>query len=328
LPSATQRWSSAQFHPSGTVLATCGADGVVRVWGLDTGTPRYSLEGVHVTTGQAISFSPDGRIMAVTRPDQTVQVRDMGTGDVLATLPSLGSEVLAARISPDGRIIATTHRGDTVALWTETGERLGSLACGFPPWTVDFRPDGKKLAVGGWSYHFQIWDLETLQLEARLGKTKSVIWGVAYRPSDTNILATCSGDGSVMLWDLSARRNVMTLEPFGGSDALSVCFTPDGKTLVAAGFDGSLCVWDLEYHDRHIAGNLDYQIRRLRGGLDDRIQAGSLRAWAKNVLRRSWPRIGPHALKDSEGSEDLLLSAGIDPNTVAAWGRATLAVGD
>jgi len=66
--------------------------------------------------------------MAVTRADRTVQVREVWTGDVLATVPSLGSEALAARISPDGRMIATTHRGDTVAIWTETGERLGTLA--------------------------------------------------------------------------------------------------------------------------------------------------------------------------------------------------------
>ena len=322
LPSATWRWSSAHFHPSGKMLATCGADGVVRVWDLDTGTPMYSFEGVHVTTGQSLSFSPDGQIMAVTRPDQTVQVRDVGTGDVLATLPSLGSEALAARISPDGRIIATTHRGDKVALWTETGERLGTLACGIPPWTVDFRPDGQKLAVGAWSHHIQIWDLEARKLEARLGESKSVVWGVAYRPSDTNILATCSGDGGVKLWDLSERRNVLTLEPFGGADALSVSFTPDGKTLVAAGFDGSLCVWDLEYYDRHIAGNLEYQIDRLRDDLGDSIQTERLRAWAKDVLRRPWPRIGPHARIDA----DLPGSAapqGIDPDVIATWGRVT-----
>ena len=320
LPSPTWRWSSAHFHPSGKIIATCGANGVVRLWNLETGTPMYSFEGVHVTTAQALSFSPDGQTMAVTRPDQTVQVRGARTGDVLATLPSLGSEALAARISPDGRMIATTHRGDKVALWTETGERLGTLACDFTPWTVCFRPDGRKLAVGGWSHHVQIWDLEARQLEARLGESKSVDWGVAYRPSDTNILATCSGDGSVALWDISERRNVLTLEPFGGADALSVSFTPDGKTLVSAGFDGSLCVWDLEYYDRHIAGNLEYQIARHRDELGDSIQVEPLRAWAKEVLRRPWPRIGPHAQPVRGRPTPDTGAPGVEPDVIAAWG--------
>ena len=214
---------------------------------------------------------------------------------MLATLPSVGSEVLAVRFSPDGQLIATTHRDDTAALWTVTGQRVGTLACGIPPWMVDFRPDGRKLAIGDWGHRIQIWDLESHKLEANLGESMSVVWGVAYRPSDTNILASCSGDGSVMLWDLSERRNVLTLEPFGGADALSVSFTPDGKTLVAAGYDGSLCVWDLEYYDRHIAGNLEYQIARLRDELGDGIQTELLRSWAEEVRRRAWPRIGPHA---------------------------------
>jgi len=322
LPGKTWRWSSAHFHPSGKMLATCGADGVVRFWDLSTGACVNTIDGVHVTTGQPLSFSPDGRTMAVTRPNETVEVREVETGKVLATLLSVGSEVLGARFDPRGRIIAITHRGASVTLCTPSGEQLCALDIGVAPWTVDFRPDGRKLAVGCWGRQFQIWDLETRTLEERIGEEEMVTWGVAYMPTDTNILATCSGDGSVRLWDLSEKRNVLTLEPFGGSDALSVSFTPDGKTLVAAGFDGSLCVWDLEYYDHHIAGNLEHQIGRFHDELGDRAQTEYLRAWAEDVLRRPWPRIGPHARIDA----DLPGSAapqGIDPAVIATWGRVT-----
>jgi WD40 repeat protein len=57
-----------------------------------------------------------------------------------------------------------------------------------------------------------------------------------------------------------------------GAPSLSVSFTPDGKTLVAAGYSGSPCVWDLEYYDRHIAGNLEYQIGRFCEELGESIQ--------------------------------------------------------
>ena len=60
------------FYPSGEMFATCGADGVVQLWDLSKGSPLYSIDGVHVTTGQALSFNPDGGTMAVTRHDQTV----------------------------------------------------------------------------------------------------------------------------------------------------------------------------------------------------------------------------------------------------------------
>ncbi len=118
---------------------------------------------------------------------------------------------------------------------------------------------------------------------------------------------------------------MLTLDAFGGSDALSVSFTPDGKTLVASGFDGSLCVWDLEYYDRHIAGNLEYQMERLGDELGDSIQTDHLRAWAKEVLNRPSPRIGQHAPKRADVTTAKPPQSGVDPNLVATWGRATLA---
>lgn len=328
VPSATGRWSSAHFHPSGQTLATCGADGVVRLWDLNSGTSVNIVDGVHVTTGQSLSFSPDGRTMAVARPNQTVQVHDIETGDALATLPSMGSEVLGVRFGPHGRLIAVTHRGNSVALCTPTGEQLGTLDTELTPWTVDFRPDGRKLAVGCWGRQSEVWDLQSFTLDTRIGDAKMVAWGAAYRPTDPNLLATCSGDGGVRLWDLGEQRNVLTLDPFGGADALSVSFSPDGKTLVAAGFDGSLCVWDLEYYDRHIAGNLEYHIDRLSDELGDSIRANSVRAWADDVLQRPWPRIGPRATRAADQPTSMISDAGADPNVIAAWGRATLSPSD
>ena len=324
LPSPTGRWTSARFHPSGELLATCGADGVARLWDLHDGSLRSTIEGIHVATGQSLDFSPDGLRVAVTRPDKTIQIRALDTGRVLMTLPSLGSEALSVRFSPNGLVIASGHRDNEVALWSATGERLGILDTGTTPWSFGFRQDGRKLAVGCWGPQFQIWDLESRTLEARIGEAKKVVWGAAYMPMDTDFLATCCADGSVRLWDLNRQRNVLTLEPFGGSDSLSVSFTPDGKTLVAAGFDGSLCVWDLEYYDRHIAGNLEYQIDRFRDELGGRIQTESLRAWAENVRRRPWPRIGPHAADRAVSSEAVAGPHGVDPETVAAWGRTSL----
>ncbi len=323
LPSATWRWSSARFHPAGTTLATCGADGVVQFWDLNTGARRYAIDGVHVTTEQALAFSPDGRIMAVTRPDETVQILDSTNGEVLRTLPSLGTETLAVCFSPDGEFIATTHRGAQVALWTKDGTQVCTMDTVVTPWTVEFRPDGRRLAIGCWGREFQTWDVESCTIDVRVGDAKTVTWGVSYMPTNTNILATCSGDGSVRLWNLSEQRNVLTLDAFGGSDALSVPFTPDGKTLVASGFDGSLCAWDFEYYDRHIAGNLEYQLEQLREELGSDIRTDDLRAWAAEVRNRTWPRIGPHAQPAANYGSSPASARSIDPAVIAAWGKYT-----
>lgn len=199
------------------------------------------------------------------------------------------------------------------------------------PWTAAFSPDGKKLAVACWAREIQIWDLTTSTLDLRLEASKAAIWEVAYMPGHPNILASCSADGYVQLWDLTARRNLLTLDPFRGFDALSVAFTPDGRTLVAAGRDGSLCVWDFEYFERHMAGQARFHMDLLRPELGDTIQTDYVTTWVDEVLQRPWPRIGPHAQHPAESLDAATAIPGVDPETIAAWGsrseRASSAAG-
>jgi hypothetical protein len=152
---------------------------------------------------------------------------------------------------------------------------------------------------------------------------KSVVWEVSFMPGRPDILASCGADGAVRLWDLPEQRNLLTLEPFGGLDASSVSFTPDGKTLVVTGKDGSLCVWDLEYFDRHMAGSLRHQMELLRPELGDAIQEEYLTTWADEVMSRPWPRIGPHAVPMADKPPSAADASGVDPQVIAAWSRAS-----
>jgi len=71
--------------------------------------------------------------------------------------------------------------------------------------------------------------------------------GLAFSP-DGGVLASCGGQynqpGDVSLWNVAAGRLVRSLPgpPLGQT---AVTFSPDGRTLVAAGQDRSLRVWDV-----------------------------------------------------------------------------------
>jgi WD40 repeat protein len=318
----SQRRVRCHFHPAGNILATC-SPGVIEFWDLDTGAIMNTLNGHHAATTHSMSFSPDGNTFASTRREGTIQIREVPSGDTITTIRAHGDEALSVRFSPDGKTLAATYRQGMIRWYSAQGDLLAEFETVFTPWTAAFSPDGKKLAAACWSSQIQVWDLATQSLETPLEASTAVIWDVVYMPDHPNLLAACSDEGLVQLLDLRGCRNVLTLTRFD-SAATSVSFTPDGKTLVAAGHgDMPIHVWDLEYFDRHIAGNLRHQIVRHRDELGDSMQTEPLRDWAQDVLRRPWPRIGPHAQAVDSSPAPSTGASGVDPVGIAHWGNAS-----
>jgi WD40 repeat protein len=63
---------SVSFSPDGRFLASGGADGVVRMWDIESGREVRRME--HGDWVQSVSFSPDGRFLASGGRDGVVRV--------------------------------------------------------------------------------------------------------------------------------------------------------------------------------------------------------------------------------------------------------------
>ncbi|MFF4606011.1 WD40 repeat domain-containing protein [Streptomyces sp. NPDC001339] len=74
-------------------------------------------------------------------------------------------------------------------------------------------------------------------------------YGVAFSP-DEILLATCSADGRIQLWDTRSVRGGGELQPFRdpliGHDGpvYGVAFSPEGRYLASCGADGTVRLWD------------------------------------------------------------------------------------
>jgi WD40 repeat protein len=73
--------------------------------------------------------------------------------------------------------------------------------------------------------------------------------GAAQVLGAARLLAAAGGDGTIMLWDVQARRLVDRLPSGTGNPTLGMAFSSDGRTLAVSSFrdgDGVITLWDVQ----------------------------------------------------------------------------------
>ncbi|MEA5518209.1 CHAT domain-containing protein, partial [Limnoraphis robusta] len=101
--------------------------------------------GGHVNWVRAVSFSPDGKLLATASGDNTVKLWDASTGKEIKTLTGHTNSVNGVSFSPDGKTLATASGDNTVKLWdASTGKEIKTLTGHTNSVNgVSFSPDGK-----------------------------------------------------------------------------------------------------------------------------------------------------------------------------------------
>jgi WD40 repeat protein len=140
----------------GPPVLPAGADGTVWIW--DPATKKTarelcekSAEGV-----TSLAFSPDDRLLAAGCEDGKVRLWDVGTGNVLRTIPvhDRPSHALPVAFSPDGKVLACgSYNDDRLHFWdVRTGKPLLSKpVVSGAVMTLCFSPDGGTLATADWN---------------------------------------------------------------------------------------------------------------------------------------------------------------------------------
>jgi RNA polymerase sigma factor (sigma-70 family) len=242
------------FSPDGKILASGDNSNRVVLWDRNTGNSLRELqlhdrEGI----GQALAFAPDGKTLA--SGGKKIVLWDVATGKELRRLQGQQDDVFSVAFSPDGKQIASGAGDKTIRLWdAATGKELRRLdVLEGVVLSVTFSPDGKLLASGSADKTAQVWDADTGKEIRKLQVSDKYVRSVSFSP-DGKTLAVASGEygtgtyfvmtGRVMLFDVGTGESLRQLS----GDRLafeSVTFSPDGKTVAAAGgHDAKLHLWD------------------------------------------------------------------------------------
>jgi len=219
-----------------------GADSTVKIWDLETGACRATLEG-HMDRVESVAITPDGKRILSGSNDGTIRHWSIETRKTLAVWEDHHNRVFAVSALHDGKRAFSAGNDNTLRLWDiETGRCLtaintGSLRNGTTT------PDGKLGLASLCGGNIELWDLETGECLATLTGHSDDVNSVQIAP-DGRFAVSGSVDNTVKVWDLEARTCVGTLEGHQ-HEVHSVAISPDGSLIASTGFiDHTVRLWD------------------------------------------------------------------------------------
>src|SRR5262249_38430242 len=115
-PAATSV-DSVAVSPDGSLVASAGGEGSVRLYDAKTGT---LVRALGAASGPCVGFSPDGRTLSAAgfHMDKLVGVFDVQSGKRVQALAGHTEwEAYAAALSPDGKLLASAGADKQILVW-------------------------------------------------------------------------------------------------------------------------------------------------------------------------------------------------------------------
>ncbi len=194
--------------PAGKTMAAVLNDKEVRFLEGKNYTPAKTFDG------NAVAFSNDRRLAALTGPDNRIKIIDQNDLGIANVLIGHKNAIRSIAFSPNGSMLATGSEDRTLRIWDprafkqmsviKTGDLVVSA--------LAFSVDGRFLAYAG----------------------TVVKDGTPYRFNDT----------AFHVWDFARGKEAASISGHRGA-VLSLAFSPDKKWLVSGSADKTIKVWDV-----------------------------------------------------------------------------------
>jgi len=197
--------TAVDMNPRVKEVVSASRDGTIVVWNWNQEKKAYKFSG-HTGPCLDVRFSRSGHLMASASADRTLRLWQ-----------------------PNNQL------GDSVAL---TGHS-GPVNC------LDFSPDNLRIASGADDKTVRLWTISQARLTGSLGQHdpgsqhQDRVLSVQFAPSaSSSLVASCSADRSVKLWDERSTRCVASLPPDeDGTMPRHLSFHPTGTCLAVASGD-------------------------------------------------------------------------------------------
>jgi WD40 repeat protein len=194
----------------GCRVVTPGKPDEHRVVTIDPATTRRD-KTVAVGAGDdaavlSLACSPDGKSVAVGRPDKLIKIFALADGAETASLAGHEGPVSALAFSADGKTLVSAGDDGTVRVWDVEAKGVKSVcqagkeavAC------VAVSADGRLAAAGettvGGKAALKLWDAESGKERASVAAHDGAVVGVFFTPDGKGLIT--AGDKTLKYWDV------------------------------------------------------------------------------------------------------------------------------
>jgi len=214
--------------------------------------PDLRLGGLqfrHRISGPALAFSPDGKTLFSAGTDGTIREWEVPAGQLRRVLGGRRGELRALALAPNGLVLAAGGKDGQISMWDlSANKELWSAKAHVEAITsIAFAEEGRSLVSAGQDGLVRVLDVSNGSEVRCLVKQESGAVVTAVSP-DGKAVALSSNDQSVRILKVCDGTEV---KRFGGiAHAEAICFSPDGRQVVAAGGSTQISILNSSSHYR------------------------------------------------------------------------------
>ncbi|MDE0425118.1 MAG: WD40 repeat domain-containing protein [Candidatus Poribacteria bacterium] len=224
------------FSPIGQILASSDVEGKLYLWDVQY-WEKYRVLSVTNRSITGMAFHPNKAKLAIISVDKEASVWDIEKGEQIGVLP-LGIRLDSAMYTGDERDIRCHLKRDVSPSWRASIHSITFSPCG-------------DLIAGGLFGEIRFWDATTYEIHKamRLPEGCQRPYVLVFSPCGRYLASGSwwqeTDKVSIRLWEVATGKNITT---FWGhpTDIQDLTFSPDGKLLASASFDGTILLWDVK----------------------------------------------------------------------------------
>lgn len=259
--------NALSYSPDGSRIVTASDDGKIKIWDIVSGFCLATFDQ-HQSSVTGVAFAKKGQVMFSSSLDGTVRAWDLIRFRNFRTFTSTNRlQFSSVAVDPSGEIVVAGSLDNfDIQVWSvQTSQLLDELSGHEGPIScLSFGQESNaKLASASWDKTVRIWDIFGRAQASEPFDLTSECLSLTMRP-DSKEFSVSTMDGKVSCFDIENAKMVREID--GRKDILqgrykddeftsknstrgkhfdTIAYSFDGLTLIAAGNNNSICLYDL-----------------------------------------------------------------------------------